>query len=48
MWKTGFRDIVVDYELMNDKYIRVVSDSGEETTFSINDGSVIKWDASIL
>lgn len=42
VWEIGFRDIIVDYELMNDKYIRVVSNEGEETTFSINDGSIIK------
>ena len=42
LWKIGFTDIVIDYELINDKYIRVVSDGGVETTFSVIDGSVIK------
>jgi hypothetical protein len=38
----GFRDIVMDYELIDDKYIKVLTEGGEETIFSISDGNVIK------
>lgn len=40
LWKIGFRDMVVDYKLIDDQYIKVVSDRGEEILFSISDGSV--------
>ena len=42
LWKIGFRDIVIDYELIDDKYIKVLTEGGEETVFSISDGNVIK------
>ena len=42
LWKIGFRDIVMDYELIDDKYIKVLTEGGEETIFSISDGNVIK------
>ena len=42
LWKIGFRDIVIDYELIDDKYIKVLTEGGEETIFSIYDGNVIK------
>ncbi len=43
LWKIGFRDIVIDYELIDDKYIKVLTEGEDETTFSIYNGNVIKW-----
>lgn len=42
LWKKGFKDIASDYELVNNKYIRIVSCDGKETIYSMNDGSIIK------
>lgn len=41
LWEIGFRDIVADYELVDNKYIRILSDDGEEMVFSIKDGNVV-------
>ena len=41
LWKIGFRDIVVNYELVNNKYIKLVTDNGEEWVFSLKDGKVV-------
>lgn len=42
LWKTGFRDIVIDYEIIDDKYIKVLTEGEKETIFSIYNGNVIK------
>lgn len=40
IWEIGFRDVVTGYELVDDKYLKVLSDDSE-VTFSLKDGSVI-------
>lgn len=40
IWEIGFRDIVTGYKLVDDKYLKILSDDSE-VTFSLKDGSVV-------
>jgi hypothetical protein len=41
LWKTGFRDIVLDYELVDNKCIRIETDDGAEVVFNLRDGMLV-------
>ena len=39
MWSNGFRDIILDFEILEDKYLKI--NDGEDYIFSLEDGQCI-------
>ena len=40
-WKTGFRDTLTDYSIIDEKYIKVLLDNDDELIYAIEDGLLI-------